>query len=98
MSTKPNMLRNAMIGVQSLKPSPTPSPVTAHPAPRVDPAARRSVISAARIGKRSIGGHFSGETLRQLRVLAAEKDCTIQDLLAEALNDLFRKHNKSAIA
>lgn len=98
MSTKLNMLREAMIGVQNRAPAQDPSPIAAHPAPRIDPALRRSVIAAARIGKRSIGGHFSVETLRQMRVLAAESDCTIQDLLAEALNDLFRKHNKSAIA
>jgi hypothetical protein len=35
---------------------------------------------------------------RQLRILAADRDTTIQDLLAEALNDLFAKHGKPEIA
>jgi hypothetical protein len=33
-----------------------------------------------------------------LRILAADRDTTIQDLLAEALNDLFAKHGKPEIA
>jgi hypothetical protein len=35
---------------------------------------------------------------RQLRILAADRDTTIQDLLAEALNDLFAKNGKPEIA
>jgi hypothetical protein len=35
---------------------------------------------------------------RQLRILAADRDTTIQDLLAEALNDLFAKHGRPEIA
>jgi hypothetical protein len=35
---------------------------------------------------------------KQLRILAADRDTTIQDLLAEALNDLFAKHGKPEIA
>jgi hypothetical protein len=34
---------------------------------------------------------------KQLRILAADRDTTIQDLLAEALNDLFAKHGKPEI-
>lgn len=35
---------------------------------------------------------------RQLRVLAAQEDSTAQALLAEALNDLFRKRNLPPVA
>ena len=35
---------------------------------------------------------------KQLRILAAERSTTIQELLAEALNDLFAKHGKPEIA
>ena len=35
---------------------------------------------------------------RQLRILAAEIDSTQQDLMTEALNDLFAKHGKPPIA
>ena len=91
MSTKPNPLRDAMLGVQQ-KPAPVVAvvPAVARPAP--------APIAPSRIGKRTVSAHFEPTVARQLRVLAAETDRTIQDLIAEALNDLFRKHDKSAIA
>jgi hypothetical protein len=44
-----------------------------------------------------IGGHFSPEVQKQLRMIAAEEGTTNQALLAEALNLLFRKKGKDAI-
>jgi hypothetical protein len=38
-----------------------------------------------------IGGHFSPELAKQLRVLAAEEDTTIQALLEEAIRLLLAK-------
>lgn len=92
MTTKPNSLREAMQGIAKTQPSPLAQPY--------EPAlsARVTNIAPSRLGKRSVGGHFTPEAARQLRILAAETDRTVQDLLAEALNDLFRKHNRSAIA
>lgn len=51
-----------------------------------------------RAGKSNVTGYFPPEVKRQLRVLAAEQDTTIQNLLAMALNDLFAKHGKPEIA
>lgn len=61
------------------------------------PARARSVVPS-RDGKRQIAGHFDPLVAKQLRLLAADRDLSIQDLLEEALNDLFRKHQKSAVA
>jgi hypothetical protein len=36
--------------------------------------------------------------LKQLKIMAAADDTTIQALLTEALNDLFKKHGKPHIA
>jgi hypothetical protein len=47
---------------------------------------------------RMIGGHFAPEVAMQLRMIAAEDDTTIQNLLAEALDDLFAKRGKPRIA
>ena len=44
-----------------------------------------------------ITAHFPKEVRRQLKGLAFELDRTMHDLLAEALNDLFQKHNKAEI-
>jgi antitoxin-like ribbon-helix-helix protein len=52
----------------------------------------------ARVGKRQVAAFFAPEVGRALKLLAAERDSTVQALMAEALNDLFRKHRKPPIA
>jgi len=47
---------------------------------------------SSRAGKKLIAGHFDPDVHRQLKQLSVNADTTIQDLLAEALNDLFQKH------
>lgn len=42
--------------------------------------------------------HFPKEVRNQLKILAVEHDNTMQDLIAEALNDLFAKYGKPEIA
>jgi len=51
-----------------------------------------------RANRSNVTGYFPQEVKKQLRLLAAEKDTTIQGLLAEALNDLFAKNGKPEIA
>ena len=75
---------------------------------REPPAARPQAIDPeegrgpyfrpGRDGKSNVTGYFPLEVKKQLRILAAEHSTTIQDLLAEALNDLFAKHGKPEIA
>ena len=49
-------------------------------------------------GKHLISGLFAEPTYRQFTTLAAELGLQRQDLLREALNDLFVKHSKPPIA
>lgn len=93
MSTKPNALRAAMLGVRQETAAPALSTVGAMPE-TVD----RPALPPSRVGKRAVSGHFDPAVAKQLRMLAAESERKVQDLLEEALNDLFRKYNKSAIA
>ncbi len=51
-----------------------------------------------RVGKTNVTGYFPPAVKKQLRLLAAEEETTIQELLAEALNDLFAKRGKPEIA
>jgi len=51
-----------------------------------------------RDGKRFIGGHFDPEVARQLRIIAAEDDTTIQALLEEAVQLLFVKKGRDSLA
>lgn len=45
-----------------------------------------------------IGAMFDPAVRRQLKLLEAENDNNLNELLTEALNDLFEKHHKSRIA
>ena len=47
--------------------------------------------------KRLIGGHFDPRVAKQLRLLAAEEDTTVQALLEEALDLLFVKKGRGKI-
>ena len=65
--------------------------------------ARRSQAAAgsrapSRVGRRMIAGHFEPEVSQQLRILCAQHDLSVQDMLREALNDLFRKYGQPPIA
>src|SRR6266481_1464040 len=51
-----------------------------------------------RAHKSNVTGYFPPAVKKQLRLLAAEHDTTIQALLAEALNELFAKYGKPEIA
>lgn len=50
---------------------------------------------SSRVGKKLIAGHFDPDVHRQLKQLSVNADTSIQDLLAEALDDLFQKHGLS---
>ena len=57
-----------------------------------------SMVPPSRQGKKVIQGHFDKDVHRQLKMLALEKDTSIQELLSEALNALFERNNKPPIA
>ena len=52
----------------------------------------------ARVGKRFVGAHFHPEVARQLKMLAAVDDRTIQELVEDAVDLLFVKAGKVKIA
>jgi hypothetical protein len=55
-------------------------------------------VPPSREGKKPVTGFFSPEISRQIKKLALDQDKTMQDLLQEALNDLFRKYDLPPIA
>lgn len=69
--------------------APTPSPPTARE-PAIGPRTR--------VGTKQIAAHFPEDVAWQLRALAVERKTTVQNLMAEALNDLFAKHGKPEVA
>jgi hypothetical protein len=65
-------------------------------------AARRptqpSAIPPSRVGKKPVTAFFDPEVSRQIKKIGLDQDKTMQDLLQEALNDLFRKYDLPPIA
>jgi hypothetical protein len=96
MSTSPpvNKLKAAMQGMAG---GPTlVTPVT--PVVPTEPAAANAMRPPSRRGKRVVSAYIEATAAKQMRLLAVERDTSTQSLLEEALNDLFRKYNRSALA
>jgi hypothetical protein len=50
-----------------------------------------------RAGTKPVTGHFPKQVRNELKKLAIEQDTTLQNLMAEAFNDLFAKYGKPEI-
>ena len=55
-------------------------------------------VPPSRRGKRHISGYFEPEVLRQVKIICAEEDMTVNEVLAAALNALFVNMGKPPIA
>ena len=82
-----------------------PEPIELEEKPAAEPAARaRTEPRPDRAGKTNITGYFDKPVKWELQDLATERSrvlgrkVTAQELLAEALNDLFKKYGKAEIA
>ena len=72
---------------------PEPMPARSEP-----DTSSRSNRTPGRRGKRCIAAYFDPAASKQLKQLALEKDSSVQELLREAINDLFIKHRVPPIA
>ena len=75
---------------------PRPDPVEAATAPA--PRRTSEPPQSSRAGKVQIQGYFPKEARRSLKTLAAAQDRTAEDLLAEALNLLFKRYGLDEVA
>jgi hypothetical protein len=75
-----------------------PQPAPAAPAPEPVRGGPEPYRQPSRDGTAPITVHMPKEVRRQLKLLSAELDRKMGDLLAEALNDLFAKHGKPEVA
>jgi hypothetical protein len=80
-------------------PAPEKPATAAVPEPRSQekPEALRYTAPSRR-GKKAVTGYFDPAVRQQLAILAAEEDRSQNDLIAEALNMLFKRYRKSPIA
>lgn len=54
--------------------------------------------SVSRHGKKAITTYLDPAVYRQFKILAVERDISGEALIYEALNEVFKKYNKPAIA
>jgi hypothetical protein len=74
------------------------APVT--PRPIKTPAAARAArapVKPGRVGKRNLTGYFPPEVVKQFKQLALDRDTTVQNLLGEALDEIFAKYRMPQI-
>ena len=55
-------------------------------------------VAPAREKKKHIGGYFDEAVYKQMKHLGVENGLTTQEILADALNGFFERHNKPPIA
>lgn len=84
MKTRPNALQAVLDRQSAAAAEPAPASETRTAVPK----------RPSRVGKRLIGGHFPPGVAKQLRLIAAEEDTSVQALLEEALDLLFVKKGK----
>jgi hypothetical protein len=89
--SKPADMRQAMR--EQASPSPLPSTSS-----RSEAEKAKNNPQPGRQGKVVVSGWFPPEVKKQLKVIAATDETTLQNLIAEALNDLFAKRGKPEIA
>ncbi|MFL6603977.1 MAG: ribbon-helix-helix domain-containing protein [Steroidobacteraceae bacterium] len=59
---------------------------------------KSKAVKPSRVGLKQINCYQPPETWRQLKILAAEQEKTMEGLMGEALNLLFARYQKPPIA
>ena len=93
MSRKPsfaNLRTTATSKAQS-----APSPTVSAPSDTTSPPA--SPRPESRVGRKQIAGFFTPEMSFAMHMLARRQGRSLQSLMAEAFNDVLRKHGESPI-
>ena len=98
MNARPNSLQAVLerqAAAAASTSAPTSAPAPAAPASAADKSEK--FYRPSRDGRRFLGGHFPPHVVRQMKMLAAEEDTTVQALLEEALDLLFVKKGRGKI-
>ncbi|WP_028964883.1 ribbon-helix-helix domain-containing protein [Sphingomonas phyllosphaerae] len=77
-----------------VKATPAPAPVATSAPPEPAPVSTRPV---SREGRKQIAGFFSPDMSLAMHMLARRQGRSLQALMAEAFNDVLRKHGESPI-
>lgn len=71
---------------------------TSLPANTETPRRAKGHAKPGRSGRQFIAAHVTPEAAKQFKLLVVQQDRTTQDMLIEAMNDLFAKYGLSRIA
>lgn len=85
----------------TLRPAAEPAPVAADIAPPVSTSETAPAAQAeakARQGKKMIGGYFSPECARAVKMLAVERGVSLQHIIGEGLDPVLRQNGKRPFA
>lgn len=101
MTSRPNSLqavlaREAAVAEAAPEPEAAPVVVQASREPKASKA-KPKAPRPSRDGRRFLGGHFEPHVVRQMRMLAAEEDTTVQALLEEAVDLLFVRKGRGKV-
>ena len=97
MSKRPNLAEVTAAAGSTRRQPLAAAPATSLPAQKGE-GGEISSAKKARIGTKQVSGHFPEEVSWQLRQLGLEQRTSLQELLGEALNDLFQKYGKPELA
>ena len=61
-------------------------------------ATARSGVAPSRIGKKGVTFYLEPDAIKQLRTISVNEETTLQALMIEAANMLFKSRGKSEIA
>ena len=93
MSRKPSF---ANLRTATSTPAPAPAP-SAQPSPAAAKGEGAGTGPASRQGRKQIAGFFSPEMSFAMHTLARRQGRSLQALMAEAFNDVLRKHGESPL-
>jgi hypothetical protein len=96
-TTKPDLASLIASEAGSTRQRPKLEQPRAANAPR-EPKRTKPVGQGTRAGTSPITVHFPRQVRNQLKILAVNNSTTMQNLVAEAFNDLFAKYGKPEIA
>lgn len=63
-----------------------------------EPSGHAAYVAPARRGKKAVTVWFEPDVVKQLKMIGVEKGMSMQEMMRQALNDYFAKHNKAQIA
>ena len=90
--SKPNLLAQAFTKTTDSK------PVKAVQSPKQKAEKNKPSTSKGRQGKKTVIAYFDPAVVRELKLVGADQDKTMQDLIAEGVNEVLVKYGKKPIA